>query len=505
MEITPEPPASPSRGSSAVRNVAIALLAIAGLLLMFGLGYGVSDLTSEDGVRVVTRTASDAEPAADEPAAGEQAREEAGEPSELAIGASILEETFEVLQEEFVDKEILDERAFRDAAIRGAIDSLNDPYTEYLSPGDLALGVGTIETTYEGIGATVTDRNGVVQIVSPFRGSPAEEAGIRPGDIILAVDGESTDGWTSNQAVQRIRGPRGTEVTLTVQHTDLATGGSPPEIEDITIVRGQILIQSVFTEPRLELVPGETGSDLVDRDGNLVEDILYINIAQFHGETPSELRSALRDAESGRYIGVILDVRGNPGGLLRQTVQATNEFLPEGAVILSEIDADGDVVTFGAQPGGIATSVPIVVVQDEASASGSEVLSAALVDNGRAVVVGVRSFGKGTVNQLHPLTQCGDPAGCGALYITIGRWLRPNGQVIEGLGIAPDYEIPLTGDDYIDYGDLQVFAAIDILRGIEPPPPPERVSDEDDDERPDIPQVIEREDPHAQEGAEDEE
>ncbi|MDE2670547.1 MAG: S41 family peptidase [Chloroflexota bacterium] len=499
MEITPEPPASPSRGSSAVRNVAVALLAVAGLLLMFGLGYGVSDLTSEEEVRIVERPASDGEPAAAQPTDQEQAREESGERSELAVGASILEETFEILQEEFVDKEILDERDFRDAAIRGAIDSLNDPYTEYLSPGDLALGIGAIETTYQGIGATVTDRNGVVQIVSPFRGSPAEEAGIRPGDIILAVDGESTEGWTSNQAVQRIRGPRGTEVVLTVQHTDLGPG---PEIEDITIVRDEILIQSVFTEPR-ELIPGESGSDLVDRTGTLVDDILYINIAQFHGETPSELRSALRDAESGRYIGLILDVRGNPGGLLRQTVQATNEFLPDGDVILSEIDADGDVVTFGAQEGGIATSIPIVLVQDEASASGSEVLAAALVDNGRAVVVGVRSFGKGTVNQLHPLSRCGDPAGCGALYVTVGRWLRPNGQVIEGLGIAPDYEIPLTGDDYIDYGDLQVFAAIDILRGIEPPPPPERVSEEDE-ERPDIPNVAEREEADS-EGSESEE
>ena len=111
----------------------------------------------------------------------------------------------------------------------------------------------------------------------------------------------------------------------------------------------------------------------------------------------------------------------------------------------------------------------------------------------------MRSFGKGTVNQLHPLSRCGDPAGCGALYVTVGRWLRPNGQVIEGLGIAPDYEIPLTGDDYIDYGDLQVFAAIDILRGIEPPPPPERVLDEDE-ERPDIPNVAEREGPDSEEG-----
>lgn len=498
MEIAPEPPATPSRGSGAVRGVAFALLTVAGLLLMFGLGYGVSDLTSDDPPQAVAPVS---EPAATqgEPSGEEQTSEAR---TDLAEASSLLEEIFDVLEEEFVDKEILDERSFRDAAIRGAIDSLNDPYTEYISPSDAALGVGGIESTYEGIGASVTDRDGVIQIVSPFRGSPAEEAGIRAGDIVLAVDGESTEGWTSSQAVQRIRGPRGTEVTLTVQHTDLVTGGQGPEIEDITITRGEILIQSVFTEPRLEAIPGETGGDLVDRDGNLVTDILYVNIAQFHSETPGELVSALAEADSGRYSGLILDVRGNPGGLLRQTVQVTDEFL-DGGVILIEIDADGDTQTFGATPGGIAISVPIVIIQDEASASGSEVLSAALVDNGRASIVGTRSFGKGTVNQLHPLRKCGAPEGCGALYVTIGRWLRPNGQVIEGLGIAPNYEIPLTGDDYIDFGDLQLFAAIDVLRGVEPPPPPERVDDGEEQEV-DRPNVIEREDPHAQEPQDEE-
>ena len=485
MDPSQEPVSADSRGASRVRGFAVALLAIAGLLLMFGLGYGVSELTSDDETVVVAPPAQsvDEPDAVETPAPEEQSEER----SELAVGVSILEEIFEVLQEEFVDKEILDERSLRDAAIRGAIDSLNDPYTEYLSPSDIALGIGDIESTYEGIGATVTDRTGAIQIVAPFRGSPAEKAGIRAGDIILAVDGESTEGWTDQQAVQRIRGPRDTEVILTVRHTDLGGG---PDVEDITIVRGQIDIPSVFTEPRREVIPGETGSDLVDREGNLVTDILYVNIAQFHSDTPDELRSALADADSGNYLGLILDLRGNPGGLLRQTVEVTDEFLEEGG-ILSEIDADGNQRTFGARPGGVATTIPVVILQDAGSASGAEVLAAALVDNGRGVIVGTRSFGKGTVNQLHRLNKCGVPEGCGALYVTVGRWLRPNGQAIEGLGIAPDYEIDLLGDDYIDYGDLQVFAAIDLLRGKEPPPLPERVAEDEDTEG-------EREDPEAQ-------
>ncbi len=475
MNLSQEPLPAGTSGTRFVRGSAVALLAVAALLLTFGLGYGVNDLLRDDDPAVAAPVTSAA------PAEARPAVEAAT--SELSVGAAILDEIFAILQVEFVDKEILDERSLRDAAIRGAIDSLNDPYTEYLTPGDLAIGAGEIEATYEGIGASVTDRTGAVQIVAPFRGSPAEEAGIRAGDIIRAVNGESTEGWSDQQAVQRIRGPRGTEVVLTVQHTDLATGGEGPEIEDIRVVRGEILIASVFTEPILEVIPGESGDALVNRDGAPVTDIAYIHIAQFHAQTPNELREALAGVESGQYRGLIVDVRANPGGLLRQTVEVVDEFL-DGGAILTEIDSEGETRTFGARPGGVATTIPIVVIQNEFSASGSEVLSAALADNGRATIVGVRSFGKGTVNQLHELGECGDPAGCGALYVTIGRWLRPSGEAIEGLGIASDFEIALTGDDYIDFGDLQIFAAIDILYGKEPPPPPERSDDGEEETNP---------------------
>ena len=267
---------------------------------------------------------------------------------------------------------------------------------------------------------------------------------------------------------------------LTVRHTDIGGGAAGPEVEDVTIIRGEILIQSVFTEPILEVIPGESGAELVDRDGELVEDILYIHIAQFHDETPNELREALADVENGQYIGLIVDVRANPGGLLRTTVEVADEFMDGGAV-LTERDADGETRTFGAFPGGVATNIPVIIIQDGASASGSEVLAAALADSGRATIVGTRSFGKGTVNQLRELTGCCDPEGCGALYVSVGRWLRPSGGEIEGIGIRPDFEIVMTGDDYIDFGDLQIFAAIDLLRGNELPPPPVRPEAETDD------------------------
>lgn len=481
----PAPAPAPSGRSSLFRGIAFMLLTLAALLLVFGLGYGVSELAAGDDAPAVApataRTPTPEAAPADADGDGDDGGDERPTPpsasggSELAGGAAILDEIYDILAEHFVDKELLDERSLRDAAIRGALDSLNDPYTEYISPADFQLGDG-FESSYQGIGATVSDQTGVIQIGAPFRGSPAEAAGIRSGDIILAVDGESTEGWTATQAVQRIRGPRGTEVVLTVRHTE----GGGPEVEDIRIVRDEIRIESVYTIPLLEIFPGESGTDLVDRDGALVTDIAYIHISQIHSRTPDELREALADVEDGRYRGLIVDVRRNPGGLLRQTVEATDEFLDEG-VILTEIDADGETTTYGAREGGVATSIPIVVLQNEASASGSEVVSAALADNGRAVVVGTRSFGKGSVNQLHELTRCDEPAGCGAVYVTIGRWLRPSGVEIEGLGVDPDYDIPLGGDDYIDYGDLQLLAAIDILRGIEPPPPPAPPADDADD------------------------
>ena len=203
---------------------------------------------------------------------------------------------------------------------------------------------------------------------------------------------------------------------------------------------------------------------IVDRSGALVTDIAYINISQFHEGTPGELREALKDVEDGSYKGLILDLRGNPGGLLSATVEAADEFLDEG-VILIEVDSGGERTAFNARSGGAATEIPIVVLQDQFSASGAEVLAAALRDNGRATIIGTRSFGKGTVNQLQVLSNCNDPAGCGALYISIGRWLTPSGEQIEGLGVTPDVTVEMTGDDYIEIGDLQIFAAIEALQG----------------------------------------
>ncbi len=428
-------PSRPNGGEQVARVAVLGFMMLALLSLAFGVGWLLNGMNDDDTVQPLASTANVA--------------------TDDQLGGALLDEIYEVLKEQYVDKALITPEKLRTAAIDGILTSLNDPHSSYISPEDLAQGALELGSSYDGIGASVSDSTGVVQIVAPFRDSPAEKAGIKAGDTLLEVDGEKTDGWTDQQAVQRIRGPQGTKVTLKVKHLD----GTEETLE---ITRGEIPITSVYTEPNLETIPGESGTNVVDRSGTVVKDIAYISISQFHEQTVSELRKALTDVEKN-YKGLIIDVRGNPGGLLTATVNVADEFLNSG-VILTEKDADGQTRSFSAQNGGSATKIPIVILQDASSASGSEVLAGALRDNGRAKIVGTRSFGKGTVNLPIQLQQCGQ-ADCGILYISIGRWLSPNGDPIEGVGIVPDVEVPMTADEYIEQGDLQIFKAIELLRG----------------------------------------
>jgi carboxyl-terminal processing protease len=428
----------PGTGERAARTAVVIFLFLAMVTLAFGLGWGVKDLLGSDSADTPANVVT------------------AGGDSDT-VGAAIIDEIVDLLKAQYVDKAVLSDDMLRQAAIDGIITALNDSHTEYLTPAELAGGALSLNSSYDGIGATVSDETGEVTIVAPFRDSPAEQAGVRPGDVILEVDGQSIVGFTQTEAVELIRGPQGTNVTITVRHTD----GTE---ETFVITRGNIPLESVFTEPSLEVIPGESGTDLVDRNGAVASDIAYVNITQFHDQTLAELRAKLADVEDQGYAGLIVDVRSNPGGLLSSTIDVTDEFLDSGT-ILAQVDADGQEQSWSARAGGLATGIPIVILQDGGSASGAEVFAAALQENDRATVIGIRSFGKGTVNRLQELTGCGDPEGCGALYLSVGRWLTPEGNQIEGLGVKPDVELPMTYDEYIDQGDIQIFAAIDYLRG----------------------------------------
>ena len=351
----------------------------------------------------------------------------------------ILDEIADILREDFVNPDAVTDRALQQGSIQGIIDELGDPHTIYISPEAYQSGFDLISGTFEGIGATVDQDpvTGEIIIVTPFRGSPAEDAGIRPGDAILAVDGESTEGWSVQDAVSQIRGPDGTTVTLTVRHTDRET-------EDISIERGTIVVPTVFFE------------EVLDENGDLVPDLAYIEIQQFTERTAGDLREALQQVEDGGYSGLILDLRLNPGGGLDATVQVTSMFL-DGGLVLTQIDRNGIETPYEARAGGEATEIPIVILVGPNTASGSEVLAGALKDHGRAQLVGDQTFGKGSVNHLRDLSNGG------ALYVTIARWLTPNGDLIEGVGLTPDVQVDTTDDELQTGSGPQLFAAIDLL------------------------------------------
>jgi carboxyl-terminal processing protease len=352
----------------------------------------------------------------------------------------ILEEIYGILKEDFVNPEAVDPQILRLGAINGILQALGDPHTVYIDPESYALGIDIISGTFEGIGAQVEQDaiTGDIVIVTPFRDSPAEKAGIRAGDIIRMVDGESTEGWSVAEAVKRIRGAEGTEVVLGVLHADGTR-------EDVTITRRTIVIPTVFTR------------QIEDAAGNEVTEFAYIELQQFTDQAMRDLRDELRRVVDEGRQGLILDLRRNPGGSLDATVAVADLFLDDG-VILVEVGRDGEETSFSAEPGGPAEEIPLVVLVGPGSASGSEVVACALRDNDRATLIGEKTFGKGSVNHLRELSDDG------ALYVTIARWQCPDGEQIESVGIQPDQEVPLTDENIQANRDVQLFAAIDYLR-----------------------------------------
>jgi carboxyl-terminal processing protease len=359
-----------------------------------------------------------------------------------------LNQIYKLLQDRYVDPDLVDKESLYQAAINGMLQTFPDSGTFYVDPNTVKTSVGP-SGKFEGIGATVASQNGQIVIVAPIENTPAERAGLKAGDVILAVDGESTDGWTQEKAVIKIRGPRGTSVSLKIRHTDNSE-------ETLDIERDEIQVQSVTTQP--------PGGALTDGAGTPVDDVAYIHIREFSEPTKDEMVKALTDAVSGGKRGVILDLRNNPGGLLRTTAEIADEFLPGDETILTEQERDGSKQEFKSHDGGSALQIPVVIIMNRFSASGSEVLAAALHDNNRATIIGEKSFGKGTVNISNDLSDGGQ------LYVSIAKWLTPKGTQIDGVGIRPDVDIVLSDDDIDQRRDVQLFKAVDILRGTDTTP-----------------------------------
>ncbi len=355
-------------------------------------------------------------------------------------GFAVLDEIYKVLQEDFVNPSVINPDALQKSAIEGEIKALGDAHTVYIPPEQYKIGIDLITGSFEGIGAQVdvNPTTGDIVIVAPFRGSPAEKAGLRAGDVLEAVDGQSTAGWSVADAVARIRGQQGTQVTIKVRHSDSTE-------QEVSITRATIVTPTVFTR------------DVKDENGNAVSDLAYIELQQFTDQTVDDMRKELtRISSAGNYKGIILDLRNNPGGGLDSTVAVADMFLDGGAV-LTQVDRDGKKTEYDAKPGGEAVNLPVAILVNKGSASGSEVLSGALRDHGRAKLIGEQTFGKGSVNHLRELSNGG------ALYVTIARWLTPNGELIEGVGLTPDF--PVASDATQSVEGPQLYAAINYLHG----------------------------------------
>ena len=333
-------------------------------------------------------------------------------------GPEAIEEAWDIIFDNYVTKDNLDAKALREGAIEGMMEALDDPYSAYLDPDTYELSMSNLEGSFEGIGAAVTMEEGSLIIVSPFSGSPAERAGIRENDEVLEINGKSVSDMSLVEAVLLVRGPRGTTVNLTVLHEG-DTG--PVEIE---VVRDEIEVSSV--------------------DYRMVGDIAYVRIIDFSSRTDDEILSALNSIAQENARGLIIDLRRNLGGMLNAVVDITSRFIDEG-VVLKIVDGDGNSSTREVVDQDVRTDLPVVILVDEYSASGSEVLAGALQDYDRAVVAGSQTFGKGSVNTLRKLS---DGSG---IYITFARWYTPDGRLIEGQGITPDYELDLEGEEAIQW------------------------------------------------------
>ncbi len=359
----------------------------------------------------------------------------------------VLQEIDDVLKANYVDpSRVQDQSALKQGAIDGLLNTVGDSHQVYVRPEDVQFEQTDLSGQFEGVGATVQQKNGQVSIESLIPDYPAAKSGkLKPGDVILAVDGQSMQGKTTTDVVKAIRGRAGTNVTISVQHND----GSK---EDVTLTRAQILITSVHAD------------QLKDANGNPVSDLGYLRISQFQQSTDKEVADYLKSIQGKGYKGLILDLRNNPGGYLQQTENVLGEFLKSGQTVLITQDRDGHETVDKAPSQGVHTDLPLVVLVNKNSASASEITAGAIQDNGRGKVIGEQTFGKGTVNQFFPLPKDG-----GELYVSIARWLTPNHQTIEGKGITPDMVVHLgDNDDPQSYFNAQLYAAIDYLHQSNP-------------------------------------
>ncbi len=341
-------------------------------------------------------------------------------------------EAWQIIEQEFFG-DLPDTKEVIYGAIQGALRSLDDPATMLVEPMPSEDQTIDLRGAYEGIGALVAaDETEQIVIVSPFDGSPAMEAGVMAGDVVLKVDDVAVTGMPLGEAVRLIRGPEGSTVRLTIMREEEA---EPVVIE---VTRGEVELTTV--------------AGLI-----LGEDIGYVRISLFSERTSQELEETLQELMAEDPSGLILDLRNNPGGVFPSAAtEVASQFL-DGGIIVYEQFSDGREQAYSAQRGGLATDVPLVVLVNQGTASNSEVVAGAIQDQDRGVLIGEQTFGKGSVQRVHALS---DGA---SLHVTMARLLTPDRHAFHGEGLTPDIEVPFTEEDFLQGMDPQLDRAIKYL------------------------------------------
>ncbi len=345
------------------------------------------------------------------------AEDKSDSPADTYEMLNLFGDVFERVRSDYVE-EASDEELI-EAAVNGMLTAL-DPHSGYLNAK--RYGEMKVQThgSFGGLGIEVTMEGGLVKVVSPIDDTPAFRAGLEPGDLVTHIDGEQVLGLTLSEAVEKMRGPVDTKIKLTIRRD-----GRDPF--DVTITRAIVKIQSVRS--RLE---GKVG---------------YVRVSSFSEQTGpgiSEAIEKLEEEAGGELQGIVLDLRNNPGGLLSQAIAVSDAFLEKGEIVSTRSRRPGDAQRFNARPGDVADGLPVVVIINAGSASASEIVAGALQDHGRAILLGTKSFGKGSVQTIIPL------GGRGAMRLTTARYYTPSGRSIQAVGIEPDIVVPQARIESID-------------------------------------------------------
>lgn len=350
-----------------------------------------------------------------------------------SVDFSLFWKVWGLVKEKYVNKDSLDAQKMVYGAIRGMLGAIGDPYSTFFDPAETKSFSQDLEGSFEGIGAELGIKDNILTVIAPLSGSPAEKAGLRAGDKILKVGDRTTADVTIEEAVDLIRGKKGTEVKLTI----LRLGED--SVREIFIIRDTISVKSV----ELEIRP---------------DSIAHLKITKFGDDTAKEFDAAANQIISQGAKGIILDLRNNPGGFLDKAVSVASRMIPKNKLVVTEEDNAGKKDNLYTSGGDRLGFLPVVVLINEGSASAAEILAGALRDDRNIQLIGKKSFGKGSVQELIDLP------GNSSVKITVNKWMTPNGDSIMDRGIMPNIEVDLTQDDFDNNRDPQLDKALEFIQ-----------------------------------------